>query len=347
MENFKGILLNVDVFKKPRNTANSNKIACCLISIGLVLLSVALVGCDNKKNRTYTVGIMNSVPGLDRNLPGFKEGMTELGYIEGKNIRYIYNGPTTDTSKLSAAGQALVAEKVDLILSITTPATLAAKQATSDSGLPVVFSTVNDPVGAGIVDSTQHPGGNITGVSFGIQEARRLEWLIKIAPKIRRIYVPYNAEDKSPVLALKMARNAAVKLGVELITREFHDNETLNDAVLNIPADVDAVFCLPDSLMARRLVDMVTIATGRNLPTSVPNINNVKRFPVLCSFGNNHYSDARQAARLADQILKGTPPANLPVEISEFYLVLNLKVAKSIGLTIPDEILRQADILVR
>jgi putative ABC transport system substrate-binding protein len=318
-----------------------------LILMGAVLLGIMSAACDNETNKTYAVGVINVVPDLDQALAGFKDGMTELGYIEGKNIRYIYDGPTTDMSKLSAAAQTLTAAKVDLILSITTPATLAAKQAAAGNGPPVVFAVVTDPVGAGIVDSMQHPGGHITGVAFGIQEARRLEWLVRIAPEIRQIYAPHNPNDQSPVSAWKIVRNTAAELGIELITREVYDHETLNDAVLNIPAEADAVFLLPDSLVSTRLPDIVTTATARNLPVSGANINVVKNYHVLTAFGFDQHLYGKQAARLADQIFKGARPADLPVEMAEFYLAINLKVAKNIGLAIPDEILRQTDKIIR
>jgi putative ABC transport system substrate-binding protein len=202
-------------------------------------------------------------------------------------------------------------------------------------------------VGAGIVDSMQHPGGNITGVAFGIQEARRLEWLVRIAPEIKQIYVPFNPKDRSPVLALKIVRQAAAKLGVKLITREVHDSETLNDAVSNIPAEADAVYNLPDSLVGTRLTDLMTMATQRKLPTSTPNISRVKQHDGLTSYGFDQHLYGKQAARLVDQIFKGARPAALPVEMAEFYLAIDLKTAKTIGLTIPDDILRQADIIVR
>ena len=312
-----------------------------------MLLAMALAACDNEKSRTHSVGVINVTPTLDHTLEGFKKGMTELGYTEGKNIRYLYDGATTDMSNLSATTQTLLRAKVGLILSITTPATLAAKQVAASTGLSVVFAVVTDPVGAGIVNSMQQPGVNVTGVAFGIAEARRLEWLVRIAPEIKRIYVPFNPKDKSPVLALKMVRNAAAKLGVELITREVHDSETLNDAVLNIPAEADAVFHLPDSLIGTRLPDLVASATKRNLPTSAANIIDVKSHHMLTSFGFDQHLCGKQAARLADQIFKGAAPADLPVETAEFFLIINLKTAKAIDLTIPNEILHQADIIVR
>jgi putative tryptophan/tyrosine transport system substrate-binding protein len=318
-----------------------------LLLVVFLFLGMAVTACGNKKSKTYTVGVINVVPALDQSLVGFKEGMTELGYVEGENIRYLYNGPTTDMSKLSAAAQKLSAAKVDLILSITTPATKAVKQAAATTGTPVVFVVVTDPLGAGIVESMRHPGGNITGVAFGIQEPRRLEWLVRIAPKIRNIYVPFNPGDQSPVLALKMVRNAAEKLGVNLITREVHDSESLNDAVMNIPKKSNAVFLLPDSLMATRLADMVATANKHKLPISVSNIVTAKKYNILTAFGFDQHQYGKQGARLADQIFKGVRPADLPVETAEFYLAINLKIAGAIGLVIPDKILRQAKIIIR
>jgi putative ABC transport system substrate-binding protein len=318
-----------------------------LILIGATLLFVALAACKNEKSRTYTVGVLNIVPNLDQATLGFKEGMTALGYVEGKNIEYAYQGPTTDLGQLPTASQNLVTAKVDLILTMTTPATLAAKEATAGTGLPVVFAIVTDPLGAGIVESMQAPGGNITGVTFGIQEARRLEWLVKIAPDTRQIYVPYNPKDKSPVLALQTVRQTAAKLGVNLITREVHDAQTLEDAVLHIPAEADAVFNLPDSLVSTRLTELVATTVARKLPMSGANIGTVNNHSVLTSYGCDPFLAGKQAARLADQIFKGAQPADLPVETAEFYLAVNLKTAEAIGLAIPDEILRQADIIVR
>jgi putative ABC transport system substrate-binding protein len=313
----------------------------------IVLLGLPLFACERTKTDTYSVGVLNIVPDLDQTYLGFKQGMTALGYVEGSNIRYHYDGPTTDIDRLGAAAQALLAAKVDLILSITTPATSAAQNATDGLDLPVVFAVVTDPLGAGIVADMQRPGGNISGVTFGVQEVRRLEWLVRIAPQSKRIYVPYNAKDKSPVLALKTVREAAAKLGVELITREFNDPKSLAEAVTHIPAEVDAIFLLPDSLLGTRIEDLVTTANNRKLPMSGANIMVVKNYQVLTSFGCDVHQMGIQAARMADQIFRGARPTDLPIETAEFYLAVNLKTADTIGLSISDEVLRQADIIVR
>lgn len=323
------------------------KKACCLPLIAMTLLSLLMAACEHKKQQSFIIGFANIVPDLDQNFIGFKEAMADLGYHEGQNIQYIYNGPTTDMSRLQSEVQTLIEADIDLLFTITTPVTLAAKEATSKNKLPVVFSTVMDPIEAGIVDSLQQPGGNITGVAFGIQEARRFEWFLRIAPEIKNIYVPYNPNDKSPVQALKIIREASAKFGVNLITFEVSNPGMLDEAVLNIPPEADAVFFLPDSLLATRLDDFEASTLKRNLPTSAVNISSVKANNVLTAYGLDQQQSGRQVARLADQIFKGANPADLPVEMSEFFLAINLKVANRIGLTVPDDILSQADIIVR
>jgi len=323
------------------------KAACCSHLVVAALLVTASTACTTRKEKVPTVGVINVVPDLDQALAGFKEGMAGRGYAEGKSIRYVYDGPTTDMDRLPEAARRLVAAKVDLVLSITTPATKAAQQATAGTGLPVVFVVVTDPVGAGIVSSLQRPGGNITGVVFGSQEERRLEWLVRIAPRARRIYVPFNPKDQSPVLALKAVGRAAAKLGVELMTREVSTPEALGEAVASIPPTADAVFLLPDGFVSTRLPDIVAAANARKLPVSGANISVVANNEVLTSFGFDQRLSGRQAARLADQIFKGAAPADLPAEMVEFFLAVNLRTAAVIGLAIPDEILRQADVIVR
>jgi putative tryptophan/tyrosine transport system substrate-binding protein len=333
-----------------RGQLNMTRIAKCTapaIIVGMVLLSLLLISGCTDRPKTYSIGILNTVPALEATITGFKEGMAQLGYIEGKNITYRYAGPTVHMDKLDSVAQGLVEKDVDLILSVTTMATKAVKKATDASDLPVVFVPVTDPVGAGIVDSLRQPDGNITGVTFGSQEGPRLEWLIKIAPEIKKLYVPYNPEDQSAVLALKTAREVSAKINVELMTREIRNPEELKSAIENIPAQADAVFLLPDSLISTRLSDLIKAATELKLPISGVNIDVVKTGNVLTSFGSDQIVTGKQAARLADQIFRGIKPADLPVESAEYYLAINLKVAKAIGLDIPDEILRQANIIVR
>ncbi len=313
-----------------------------ILIVLFIITGLLLTACGGDQ-KTYTIGVVNLTPDLGPVIEGFKEGMTELGYIEGENITYIYEGATGSIDTLDVVAQGLVAADVDLILSVTTPATQAAQRATAGTDIPVVFVPVNDPVRSGIVDSLRNPGGNITGVTIGAQEARRLGWLVQIVPTIEEIYIPYNPEDQSAVLSLETVSEAATTLGVELITREARNPEEITAVVKNIPEEADAIFFVPDSLLGSHFAEFAKL----QLPTSVADPTNMKTFDMLTSYGIEFTAAGKQAARLADQIFQGIKPADLPVETAEFYLAINLKTAEAIGLYIPDSILRQADIIIR
>ncbi|MBN1993101.1 MAG: ABC transporter substrate-binding protein [Anaerolineae bacterium] len=317
------------------------------ILFSLLVVSLLLPACGGATpGQTFTIGVVNILPALDDTVEGFKEGMLELGYIEGENVTYIGEENIT-MDELNAVLPEMVAADVNLILSTTTAATQAVQQATANTNIPVVFTSLVDPVGAGLVDSLRQPGGNITGITFGAQEGRRLEWLIRIAPGIEQIYVPYNPDDPAPVSALKTVRIAAAQLGVDLITPEVRNPEEVSAAIENIPPEADAIFLLPDTLVGTHTFDLMQAAIELQLPTSGASIDAAQDNNTLTVFGAKQSVSGKQAARLADQILRGIKPADLPVETAEFHLMINLRVAKAIGLNIPDEILLQADTIIR
>jgi putative tryptophan/tyrosine transport system substrate-binding protein len=315
--------------------------------ITLVITGLLVTGCGGAlKPRTYTIGVLNPSLNQETTVKGFKEGMAELGYVEGQNVTYIYAGPVS-ADQLDAVAQGLVKAKVNLILAITTSATKAAQKATAGTDIAVVFIPVTDPVGAGVVDSLMRPGGNTTGVTPATQEAKRLEWLLQVAPTIKHVFIVYNAKDQSPVLALKTVSEAAAKLGVELITREASTTEEAGAAFRNVPQEADAIFFLPDSVVNARAEDMFKLAIELGLPTSGPNAETVNN-GALTAYGVDLVIAARQqAARLASQILQGAKPADLPVETAQLFSAINLKTAQAIGLDIPDATLRQANIIIR
>ncbi len=314
---------------------------------GIVVLSLLLTACGGApKAKTYTIGVLNPSTNQETTVTAFKEGMTELGYVEGKNVTYIYEGPVS-ADKLDAVAQGLVKAKVNLILTITTPATKAAQKATAGTDIAVVFIPVTDPVGAGVVASLTKPGGNTTGVTPVTQEGKRLEWLLQVAPKIKHIYIVYNPKDQSPVLALKAVSETAPKLGVELITREASTPEQVEAAFKDIPKEADAIFFLPDGMSNARAVDWYKLAIEHKFPTSGPNVATVND-GALTAFGVDlGIAAKKQAASLANRILLGDKPAGLPVEIAEYYTAVNLKIAQAIGLDIPDDILRRANTVIR
>jgi putative ABC transport system substrate-binding protein len=315
--------------------------------ISLVITGLLLAGCGGApETKTYTIGVINPSSNQESTVKGFKDGLADLGYVEGKNVTYIYNGPV-GTDKLNTVAQDLVKAKVNLILTITTSATLAAKRATAGTNIAVVFIPVTDPVEAGVVDNLMKPGGNITGITSTTLEGKRLEWLLQVAPGIKHVYIVYNPNDQSPVQALKTVSITASKLGIELITRKATTPEETKVAFTNIPKEADAIFLLPDYVTNTNSAYTLQRAIELGLPTSGPNAQIVND-GALTGYGVDLTVAARkQAARLASQILQGARPTDLPVETAELYSAINLKTAKAIGLDIPDAILRQTNIIIR
>jgi putative ABC transport system substrate-binding protein len=315
----------------------------------ITLLAVALLAQACAASPTlegpFTVGILNLTPSLDPVLAGFKDGMAGLGYVEGQSIIYQYEGPVGTIDKLDEAAQRLVAADVDLILSITTPATQAAQRATVGLDIPVVFAPVTDPVAAGIVGSLKSPGGNITGITTGGSEERRLQWHVDLLPTTRRVFVPYNPDGSSNA-SLAVTQAAAGKLGIELVTQVATTAEEVLAATQAIPEGMDGIFILSDGFMESQVDKWIPAAIEHGLPLSSTNLDLVGK-GLLFSFGHRPYELGRQLARLADQLLHGARPADLPVETAEFFLAINLHTADAIALEIPDTILRQADDILR
>lgn len=308
------------------------------------IMSCMVLAACGEKPQTYTIGIISALPVLEETVQGFKNGMTDMGYIEGENVTYI-GGPVS-MDEIEPALANMVDADVDLILTTTTAATQAAKRATSGADIPVVFTSLADPVGADIVDSIRAPGGNCTGIAFSSEEALWLELFTQIAPTMEKIYVPYNPNDPAPLSGLRIISEAAPKLGVELITREVRTTDELEAAVRDIPEDADGIFLLVDTLISSRIPDIIAASIERRIPMSGANADAIKQ-GTLTGYGPMQEASGRQTARLADQILRGAQPSSLPVEATEMYLGVNLETARAIGLEIPDTILRRADTIIR
>lgn len=324
------------------------------IIAAMLLFQFLLVACGSAQStpaapRVYKVGILSGGTNFDTVLSGFKAGMTGLGYVEGKNLTYVYNGPanSNDLDKLQAQGQDLLKAQVDLILTLGTPASQAAQKITTGTSLPVVFVPVGDPVSVGIVQSLLKPGANITGVTSTVAvTANRLEWLVKAVPTIKRVFVPYDTDDPATALYFQNTTETAPKLGLELVTRPIANNDDVTAAIKEMPGKADAIFLLPGSIVGARLADFVKASLEDKLPMSSPITGQVNQ-GVFLAYGFGNDSSGKQAAGIVDRIFKGAKPADLPVETAEFYLALNLKTAQAIGVTVPDEVLRQAATIIR
>jgi putative ABC transport system substrate-binding protein len=324
-------------------------------SLILVVLLVALVvsacgGDDDKKSdndKSYTIGVLIQAPSLERVVEGFKAGLANLGYTEDTNVVYVSDGPTGTIEALSPAAEDLKSKKLDLLFTVGTPPTQVAKDVFTGTDVPILFAPVFNPVELGFVESFPNPGGQLTGIQSTNSVAKALEWLLEIVPDVKRIYVPHNPEDASGVQTLQVLTDTSKTLGVELVVSEGTTQEELDAVTRNIPDDVDAVFVLRTGSIGARISNIIQAANELGIPAACSDIGPLLEAGVMVGYGPGYHEMGEQAARMADQLLKGTDPATLPVEEAETFLGISLQAAETIGLEVPDSALRQAKQVVR
>lgn len=317
--------------------------------IVFLVTCLACFGCNASTTQEvshFTIGLVtNNINGM-RNVEGFRDGMTDLGYIEGENITYLFAGEPVNGEALDTALQELVDQGVDLIFTAGTPTGVAAYRIITGTGIPVVFGVIADPVEAGVIKDITFPGGNMTGVKLDQSQDRRLELLLEIAPGIRRVLVPYNPDDSAATSAVNQIVDLAQELGVEFVLAKVRTDQEVEELLANFPANLDAIFLVPDSVVNAHLEEFVSLANQLKLPVSGPSTAQVEE-GALMTYGFIHSAVGIQAARMADQVLRGANPGEMPIETAENFLAINLVTADEIGLQIPDEILRQAEIIIR
>ncbi len=292
------------------------------------------------------VGFMgNSTAALEANLVGpFREGLRELGYVEGRNIAIEYRWADGDYARFPALVAELIAAKVDVIVTAGTPASLAVKKATST--VPLVMIAVGDPVGTGLVPSLARPGGNLTGLSSIAPdlEGKRLELLREIVPKLSHVAFFFNPANPFHAVSMRNGRAAAQALGIKLQPHEVRRSEDLDAAFDTIAKEKpDALLILADRVFLHNRQRMMDFATEQRLP-SVNAYREVVEAGGLMSYGPSYEDMHKRAAIYVDKILKGAKPADLPIEQpTKFTLILNLKAAKALGLDVSPMLLARAD----
>lgn len=310
-----------------------------------IVLSAILVSVSGlAEARPFVVGIVCQSATMEPAVAGFKDALSELmKHDADASATYIYSGPISDVA--AEVDRLLSSGGVDLLFTLGTPAAQAAQKATLGTGFPVVFTVVTDPVASNIVADLIHPGGNVTGVKTGGCIAKEMEWLLQVAPGVKRLYVPHNPTDGGSVQGLAELIPAAATLGIELVVREVTTTDELLAALAQVPNDVDALFLNSSGVLNAQIDAYVQTALAHRLPLAsvCPCIDS----GVLLAYGHDYRRDGEQAARLVHAIFHGAVPADLPVETADFFLGINLKTAEAIGLVISDDVLDQADFIVR
>ena len=321
-------------------------------AVVLLLLSVLFTTvAAQSPEKVPRVGYLNpgfdSNPGRQRRLEAFRQGLRELGHVEGQNIAIESRWAEGKLDRYPALAADLVRLKVAVIVAAGGGATKAAQQATGT--IPIVMSVVQDPVGSGLVANLARPGGNVTGISLMTPDlvGKQLHLLKEVVPKVSPVALLWNPDNPGSAAQLREAKAAARVLGVRLQTLEARDPQQIDSAFAAMTRErAGALLILLDTIFTNQQRQIADLAANRLLP-SIFGVAEYAEAGGLMVYGANLLDLERRSATYVDRILKGARAADLPVEQpTKFELVINLRTAKAIGATIPPSLLLRADQII-
>jgi putative ABC transport system substrate-binding protein len=291
----------------------------------------------------------NSTLALEENLVGpFREGLRDLGYVEGKNILIEYRWAEGKYERFPALIGELIAQKVDMIVTAGTPASLAVKKAAPS--IPLVMIAVGDPIGTGLIESLAQPGGNVTGLTSiaADLEGKRIELLREVIPRLSHVAVFWNPASPFQVVAEKEVQAAARAFKMKVLSLGVQSPEQFDNAFATIRrVRPGALLVLADRLFLHNRARIMDFATKNRLPGVYAYLELVEAGGLM-SYGPSYADMHKRAATFVDKILKGRKPSDLPVEQPmRFDFVINLKAAKQIGVTVPPNVLVRASRVIR
>jgi putative ABC transport system substrate-binding protein len=320
-----------------------------IITLVIVVAMLAFVNlAEAQQPKVYRVGVITPGGLWYEVIDGLRVGLRQLGLEEGKQFILAIRDWKGDVKTAESAARNLEQEKVNLIYATSTNSTIAAKRATTD--IPIVFNAGTDPVVLGLVESFAKPGGRLTGVYNPVTDltAKRLEILKEIVPKLRRIVTFYGPRNPPAIESSKLAREAAEQMRIEIVERQFASVEELRAGVRALKAgEVDAYFAVSDPMASNQAQLIIDTARVKRLPTMFNFLSEVIK-GGLASYSVSFHEMGRLSAKYVQRILTGVKPKDLPVEgVDKIELVINLKTAKQIGLTIPPNVLTRADRVIK
>jgi putative ABC transport system substrate-binding protein len=324
-----------------------------IVASGLVvLLMVALLAmaCDGDdattgpaEGETYTIGISQIAthPALDATAQGFKDVLTDAGYIEGENVTYDMQNAQGEMANATAIAQKFVGDEVDLILTIATPNSQAAVNETTT--IPIVFAAITDPVSAGLLENADAPEGNATGCSDGLPVQPHLDLIVELVPDVKTVGLLYNAGEANSVFLVDKEKAAAADMGLEVVEATAASSAEVLAAAESLVGRVDAISVLTDNTIVSAFESVVKVCEENDIPLIAGDIDSVQRGAVA-AWAFDYYEHGKQAGEVGLLVLGGTPISEIPVKYAEeLKLAINLAAADAMGVTIPDALKDQAD----
>ena len=325
-----------------RNTAAKKMIA---MMAGTMVAATAMMSVGNlsyAEEESYTIGISQFAEhgSLDNCREGFLEGLKEEGIEEGKNLTIRINNAAADMGTASQIAQSFVADDVDLIISITTPATQVAMSETSD--IPIVFSAVTDPVASEVVKDLDNPGGNVTGTSDAISVDQIMELAEEATPGYKTIGALYNSSETNSVSVVDELKAYAKEKGYKVEDAAITSANEIQPAAQSLAKKCDIVFSPIDNTVASSIATANDVFIKNKIPFYVAADSMVKD-GALATCGINYEDLGKETAKMAVEIIKGGDPAKMPVKtMTDCDVYINSDTAKSLGITIPDDVLKKA-----
>lgn len=293
-----------------------------------------------------TIGISQLVehPALDSARQGFIDALEDEGFKDGENISILLENAQSDIPTTQTIANKLVADEVDIILAIATPCAQSAVNATRN--IPILYTAVTDPVQAGLIDSMEKPGGNVTGTSDMNPIKEQFELIKEIFPNIKKIGVIYNAAEPNSTIQVDIAKKVCKNLGLNLIEATAASSSEVSQAAQTIVGKVDILYTPTDNTVASAIAAVVKVANDAKVPVFGAERAHVDG-GAFATLGIDYYQLGKQTGKMAVKILQGEKPANIPSEMSrEFKSVINKKAVKLLGIDIPKDILDKVDEII-
>jgi putative ABC transport system substrate-binding protein len=312
-------------------------------SIFVLALIIACPVFCQAAEKSVTIGITQIVehPALDADRKGFVDELKEQGYVEGKNLSIEVQIAQGNMATANSIAKGFVGRNVDLIYSIATPTSQAAANATKT--IPIVISSVTDPVGAGLVKSLQQPGGNVTGTTDRSPVDRQIELIQEIIPAVKRIGVIYNSGEDNSISSLKQIQEEAGKRNIQIVEAPVTNSSGVFLAAKSLVGKVDAIHIPTDNTVISAFDSVVKVCEESQLPLFAADTDSVPR-GALAAVAIDYYRLGRQSGAMAARILKGAQPATMPVEIlKDLKLVVNSKAAEKMGIKLNESFVKRAD----
>ncbi len=320
-----------------------------LFMVAIPMLAIAVVSCspESPKSGNSTqpmkfIAVTQIVehPSLNAARDGLKDGLAKGGYVEGKNLKWEWQSAQGNPTTAVQIAQKFAGENPDVIVPISTPSSQTV--AATVKNIPIVFSTVTDPLGAKLVTNLEKPGGHITGVSALVPVDQHLDLIAQLSPQAKRIGTIYNAGESNSVTLVRLLKQVAPQKRLQIVEATVTNSADVVTAARSLVGKVDVIYVPTDNTVASALESVLQVGIQNKLPVYSGDNDSVKR-GAIASLSFNYYDVGEQSAELVIRILNGEKPGDIPVKApTQLDLYVNPKAAKSMGVTIPESVIKKA-----